>query len=227
MQIYANLEYSVYQQHKGETTLVEIPAQPMIRGQKVWLRPLEKRDLEPLALAFSESDSAHTMAFAHPWSSAEFERWFAGVVEGHGKSGYFFAICPLGSNEFIGSANLAKLLLPQGRAEFQICLSRSSIGQGYGTDALEAIVDFGFGMVRLERIELFVAAANTGGIRSYQKAGFMLEGTLRKHYWNRGRLHDSKVMSLLREEWAALERPKSWELSAKTATLENVPLETE
>jgi RimJ/RimL family protein N-acetyltransferase len=84
-------------------------------------------------------------------------------------------------------------------------------GHGYGTDALDAIADFGFGELRLERIWLDVFTDNARARRSYEKAGFTLEGTQRRAFYRRGQYRDAHRMSLLHAEWEALPRPKSWE----------------
>jgi RimJ/RimL family protein N-acetyltransferase len=76
-------------------------------------------------------------------------------------------------------------------------------GKGYGTDALNAICDFGFGELRLERIYLDVFADNARGQRSYAKAGFVLEGTQRRAHFTDGDFVDVHRMSLLRGEWLA------------------------
>ena len=41
----------------------------------------------------------------------------------------------------------------------------------------------------------------------------MLEGTLRQRHFAEGRHEDVLIMSLLREEWEAQDRPRSWELN--------------
>ncbi|MFN2465972.1 MAG: GNAT family N-acetyltransferase [Candidatus Dormibacteria bacterium] len=55
-------------------------------------------------------------------------------------------------------------------------------------------------------------AGNEVGRRSYEKAGFTLEGTRRSASFVEGRRVDQLLMGLLREEWEALPRKKSWEL---------------
>ena len=77
---------------------------------------------------------------------------------------------------------------------------------------MEALVDFGFGEIRLERIRLRVYDYNVRARRSYDKVGFVLEGTERHATFRQGAYHDDHIMSMLRDEWQALERPRSWEL---------------
>jgi RimJ/RimL family protein N-acetyltransferase len=56
-----------------------------------------------------------------------------------------------------------------------------------------------------------VYADNARGQRAYEKAGFTMEGTLRRAHFARGRHEDVHVMSLLRDEWDAMPQPRGSE----------------
>lgn len=73
------------------------------------------------------------------------------------------------------------------------------------------MIDFGFGELRLERIQLDVYVDSARAIRSYEKLGFVHEARLRQIYWHHGQYGDSLIVGLLRDEWAAQEPPKAWE----------------
>jgi RimJ/RimL family protein N-acetyltransferase len=99
-----------------------------------------------------------------------------------------------------------------GNASFGISIGeKSEWSKGYGTDALRTICDFGFGQLRLERVELDVYDDNHRAKRSYGKAGFVGEGVLRHAHYSGGRHHDVVRMSLLRDEWAAQARLRPWD----------------
>jgi RimJ/RimL family protein N-acetyltransferase len=53
----------------------------------------------------------------------------------------------------------------------------------------------------MRRIDLRVYGFNTAAIRSYEKAGFIREGLLRKAQLISGRYCDVVVMGILEEEW--------------------------
>ena len=114
----------------------------------------------------------------------------------------------------IGNSKQWRLDLENGNAEFGISIGeKTEWNRGYGTDALNAICDFGFGALRLERIELNVFEDNARAIRSYEKAGFRHEGRLRRAQFGEGRHFDVLRMALLRDEWLALDRPTGWQLT--------------
>ena len=71
--------------------------------------------------------------------------------------------------------------------------------------------DAHFGELRLERVWLDVYDFNTRARRSYEKVGFSLEGTKRHALFKHGRYVDVLLMSILRDEWAARDRKRSWD----------------
>ena len=67
----------------------------------------------------------------------------------------------------------------------------------------------------MERVWLDTDADNLRAQAAYRKAGFIVEGRLRHVWFQDGNHIDDIRMALLRDEWLALPRPKSWELMAR------------
>ena len=86
-------------------------------------------------------------------------------------------------------------------------------GKGYGTDAINAILDFAFGELGLERVSLSTLADNQAGQHAFEKAGFKLEGTARNATFNRGKFRDNILMGVVRADWDKLKRKRSWDFS--------------
>jgi len=190
------------------------PAVPILRGERVYLRPAERSDLALFVRWLTDAEVARHLAFRSPISQAMEDKWFDQMVERQGRDQYHFVICLVEGGRPIGATDLREISLEDGHAAFGIMIGdKAEWSHGYGTDALNAICDFGFGQLRLERIELDVYANNPRAQRSYEKAGFRREGTLRHGHFSDGRFVDVERMALLREEWLALERPRSWELT--------------
>ena len=186
---------------------------PILRGERVYLRPAERSDLELFVRWLSDAEVGRHLSVRSPLSHAMEEKWFDQMVEQQGRDRYHFVICLRSDGRPIGAADLREMSLEDGRAAFGIMIGeKAEWNRGYGTDALNAICDFGFGQLRLERIELDVYADNLNAQRSYAKAGFTREGTLRHGHFSDGRFVDVERMALLRAEWLALDRPRSWEL---------------
>ena len=196
----------------GQPTLAQ--PNPVIRAERLYLRPAERSDLPLFVRWFADAETARHLALRAPFSLAMEEKWFNQVVEAQGKNQYHFVICLLPDGRPIGAADLRDIDLENGKAEFGISIGeKAEWSKGYGTEALNAICDFGFGALRLERIYLDVYADNARAIRSYEKAGFRQEGRKRNAHFGEGRHSDVLVMALLRDEWLALERHTSWQIS--------------
>lgn len=73
--------------------------------------------------------------------------------------------------------------------------------KGYGTDALQTIMRYGFSRLRLHRISLKVYEYNPRAIRVYRKLGFRREGREREAQRYKGKFYDCIDMGLLRREW--------------------------
>lgn len=190
------------------------PAKPVpsIRGEQVYLRPAERTDLDAFVRWFSDAETTRYLAIRAPFSKAMEEKWFDAMLEMQGKGSYHFVICLLADDRPIGTAGFHHVNQEDGHASFGISIGeKAEWSKGYGTDALRAICDFGFGQLRLERIELDVYEPNKRAQRSYEKAGFVTEGTLRRAQFSDGRHHDVLRMSLLLGEWEAQPRPRPWD----------------
>lgn len=185
---------------------------PIIRGQHVYLRAPERSDIPTFVAWFNDAEVLRNLAMRAPMSEASEERWFDEMLPNEGKTAIHLVICLTADDRAIGTIGLHDLDLVNGTAEFGIAIGETAEwGKGYGTDATRAICDFGFGELRLERIGLMVYADNERGRRTYEKAGFSHEATLRRAHFARGEHHDVHVMGILRDEWLARRGRRSWE----------------
>lgn len=177
------------------------PSAPPLRGERVWLRPLEPRDLPAYLAGVGDSGVGGRAGYRAPLSLAQGEAWLAEVQRRMAAGeGYFFAVCELGNDRFIGTTWLKNVDQLEGQAELAIFMDRDHIGAGWGTDAARALLGFAFGSLRLHRVWLGVDVDNERAIRSYQKAGFVREATLRGDRWMQGGRVDSLRMAILRED---------------------------
>jgi RimJ/RimL family protein N-acetyltransferase len=185
---------------------------PVIRGERIYLRPAERSDVPTFVRWFTDADVLRNLAMRSPMSQAGEEQWFDRMLAAQGTTDYHFVICLRVDGRPIGTVGLHGIDHLNGSAEFGIAIGeRAEWGKGYGTEATLAICDFGFGELRLERIGLSVYAGNERGRRTYEKVGFVHEGTLRRAHFARSEHHDVHVMSLLRDEWLARAHRRSWE----------------
>jgi ribosomal-protein-alanine N-acetyltransferase len=91
--------------------------------------------------------------------------------------------------------------LPHRWIEISYGLIPNEQGKGYGTEAVQLMVDYLFLSKDLARIQAIVDVRNKASQRVLEKAGFQREGTMRKCVFNRGELIDYYLYSILREGW--------------------------
>lgn len=102
----------------------------------------------------------------------------------------------------VGGASLSATDPLARHAELAISLLPEARGRGVGTEAVRQLVTFGFVRRNLYRVHLQAIASNTGALRAYAKAGFVVEGRLREHAWVRGAYDDVVLMGILRGDRA-------------------------
>ena len=63
------------------------------------------------------------------------------------------------------------------------------------------MLKYGFEVIGLEKIYLYVSTKNIAANKFYLKCGFVEEGVFRKHLMINGQLEDIRWYSVLREEY--------------------------
>ena len=181
-----------------------VPERPLIRGERIWLRPLEERDLAAYVANINDTEVGGAAGYRWPQSIEQARKWLRKVSGRMDRDeGFFFAVCEIGDDRFIGTTWFKEINWLDGATEFAIFMDPEHIGSGWGTDVARTMVDFGFGTLRLERIWLWASAHNTRALRSYEKAGFVREGVMRRAVQRNGEMIDGVTMAILRDDWLA------------------------
>ena len=184
-----------------------------IRGRRIRLRALEASDLPAYKRAVNSIEVGSWAGYPWPHSDATVDRWWDDVRARHGQGEYWFAISPLDSDEFIGTVWLwSKGDRLDGLELSVFVTAEAGLGNGIGSDAVDAALDFVFGSYEVERVWLTTESENVRAVRAFEKSGFRRDGTIRHHFRREGRWRDSALMAITRADWEALDRPRSWEL---------------
>jgi RimJ/RimL family protein N-acetyltransferase len=178
--------------------------EPIIAHGSVYLRGPERDDI-PLFIAWmNDYRTSRTLAIRAPLSGPLEEAWFERMLADQGKGGYFFVAALVADDRPIGTIGLFDLDLLNGSAGLGLAIGEAADrGLGHGTDMLRAVLGFGFGFLRLERIWLDVYDFNRGARRVYERVGFVHEGILRRAVFREGRHADVHRMAILADEWRA------------------------
>ncbi|MCE5342995.1 MAG: UDP-4-amino-4,6-dideoxy-N-acetyl-beta-L-altrosamine N-acetyltransferase [Eubacteriales bacterium] len=88
------------------------------------------------------------------------------------------------------------------KGEFGIFIGEAAArGKGYGTLAIEKILQYAFDVLTLNRVYLSVFADNAGAVHLYEKIGFAKEGLLREEFFDGTGYRDVWLMGILKKEW--------------------------
>jgi RimJ/RimL family protein N-acetyltransferase len=79
-------------------------------------------------------------------------------------------------------------------------------GKGYGSEAVNWALEFGFRRAGLHSVRLRAFGWNKGAIRLYERLGFVMEGREREAVWYEGEWWDSVTLGMLEDEWRAREK---------------------
>lgn len=73
--------------------------------------------------------------------------------------------------------------------------------KGYMNEAMDAVLNYGFSKMNLNRIEATASPKNLPSIKILENYGFVKEGLLRQHFMRNDILEDSQIFSLLKEDF--------------------------
>lgn len=171
----------------------------MIKGAKTCLRALERDDLPHFVRWINDPETRRFMMMRFPLSMTEEENWWESFSTR--QNDYIFAI-EAGDGTYIGNIGLHGIERENRRALLGIIIGEKAYwGQGYGTDAIQAMLGWAFGYLNLNRVSLTVYAYNERAIRCYLKCGFRHEGAMRQARYVDGQYYDELMMGILRQEW--------------------------
>ncbi len=179
----------------------------LLRGELVRLDALDRADVDTFGPWWRDleliGNLSQTAAF--PFTVEDELEWFESMRKNKDVS--MFAIRRIDTGALIGTTSLFDVNWRIRKCLFGIAIGdKSAWGQGYGTDATRLALRYAFMELNLNRVQLHVYSFNDRARRAYEKAGFILEGTLRDAVYRDGRHHDEHVMAVLRRDWEA-DRP--------------------
>jgi len=177
----------------------------VIPGKRVRLRAVERADLPKYQAWLNDPEVTEGLALYLPLSTADEEKWFDDMLQRAAEERPLAIEIRAGDTwQLVGNAGLFNLHWTNRSAEFGIFIGdKSNWNKGYGTEALHLILRHAFNTLNLNRVYLQVYSSNPRARRSYEKAGFVHEGTLRQALFRGGQYIDVHVMSVLRSEWCA------------------------
>jgi ribosomal-protein-alanine N-acetyltransferase len=176
--------------------------QPTLQTKRLILRPFELTDGDDVRrLAGDRAIADTTLQIPHPYEVGMAEEWI--LTRGprfEAGEEVVFAVVLRESGELIGAMGL----VIEGKfrkAELGYWIGRPYWGNGYCTEAGQAVLEYGFQALNLNRIHAYHFKRNPASGRVMQKLGLKHEGSAREHVMKWGLVEDVELYGILRSDW--------------------------
>ncbi|WP_409253829.1 GNAT family N-acetyltransferase [Bacillus sp. SCS-153A] len=175
---------------------------PVLETDRLLLRKPTPDDANDMMAYLSDQDVVKHMGLL-PFQSIKDAmgevHWYDSIrKEG---SGIRWGITLKDDNRMIGSCGFLNMTAKHARAEVGFELNKDFWGRGIAGETLEAVVQYGFEHIQLERIQALIEPANSSSQRLVEAKGFQREGLLRHYEYTNGTFDDLYMYSLLKSDY--------------------------
>jgi ribosomal-protein-alanine N-acetyltransferase len=169
----------------------------ILETERLVLRPVEPADWrtlypimsDPVVMAHWDSSEIEDPDAVEQMVAAQVDDMTAGVA-------FYWAVERAGDHAFLGACDLSDIDWRHRRGEDGFELANAAWGQGYGFEAMRAVVDHAAGL-GLKRLWARSHAGNERSERLLKRLGFEEEGYLRGHIQRAGERRDCRIFGLL------------------------------
>ena len=167
------------------------------RGEDVRLRPIERDDLSFLSEHRNDPQVWRSLGWPKPENHRQEVAFFEDTVCDDQSTHLLVVVDdrPVGMVSFNGEDT------DHDSAELGYWIAPSEQGNGYATDAVRTLVEYGFQQRGFHRIEARVFEGNDASRAVLERLGFTHEATIRESQWIGGEYRDVEWFGLLRSEW--------------------------
>ena len=169
-------------------------------GERIYLSPINIEDAEKYVEWFCDFKTTDGINKSGSIMTVESEReWIETTLK---NNNFNFAIVKLENDEMIGNCGIMNINQKDRYAEVGIFIGdEKNRSNGYGTECLKLLLDFGFNYMNFNNIMLGVKSFNERAIACYKKVGFKEFGRRRESYFLNGKYYDDVYMDILAREF--------------------------
>jgi ribosomal-protein-alanine N-acetyltransferase len=175
---------------------------PQLRTPRLRLRELRDDDADGILALFGDPEATRYYdleTFTQRQEAVELVRRWRQRWER--RIGMRWVLCRADApGELLGTCGYNLWWPEAARGVLGFDLRRACWRQGLMREALDAVLDYGFARLGLQRVEALVFDGNDASRQLLLRLGFTLEGTLRDYQRLHGAFHDMHIFSLLRHE---------------------------
>jgi ribosomal-protein-alanine N-acetyltransferase len=155
----------------------------LLETERLRLRPYTEDDLDDLAAVVSDAETMRY--YPRPFNREEASTWIEHNLRRYTEDGHgLWVMASKESGEFVGNCGLVKQWV-DGREEIEVgwLVARQLWNRGFATEAARACRDYGFDVLRLNRLISMIRPENVPSRRVAEKIGMSVE---KKLVWGNG-----------------------------------------
>ncbi|MDK2889682.1 MAG: hypothetical protein PWR21_314 [Methanoculleus sp.] len=173
--------------------------QPILATGRLLLRPYTLADARAVQRLCGDYAVAATTLLPHPYPDGLAEAWIASLREGIERGdAAAFAVTLAGEGTLIGGVRL-RIDPAHARGELGFWVAKHCWGRGYATEAVRAVIEYGFSVLGLHRVHAMHFSRNPASGRVMEKCGMIREGRFREHVRKWGIYEDVDLWGVLRD----------------------------
>lgn len=182
----------------------------IIYGKRIRLRAVEREDVAKFHAWVNDPEVTRGLLLNLPLSMWDEEDWFAGLSRRDPAERPLAIDIRKGRAwKLVGNCGVHGVSWMNRSCELGILIGeKDEWNKGYGAEAMTLLLKHGFETLNMNRVYLQVYDDNIRAVRSYEKAGFVLEGRQRQAVYKNGKYEDVLFMSVLRSEWMSRMKEK-------------------
>ena len=168
-------------------------------GDRIYLSPRNSGDAELFTEWLNDFETADYICKSGVLTTLEAEREY---LERNNSPQATFVIVTLEDDKMIGTVSLESIDSINRSATLGIFIGDKNYrNNGYGTEAIKMILEYGFKYLNLYNIKLDLMEFNERAYKCYTKCGFKEYGRRRKCKYVDGKYYDSIAMDILADEF--------------------------
>lgn len=164
-------------------------------GENIYLSPRNVEDVEIFTEWLNDFETTDYLNRSHLVTTLTEEKEY---LEKNANSEATFVIVTLDTNAIIGTVSIESINHVNRTGTLGIFIGdKNSRNKGFGTEAINLILDFGFNYLNLHNIKLDLLSFNKRALACYQKCGFKEYGRRKECIYVNGKYYDEINMEIL------------------------------
>ena len=185
----------------------------ILETERLILRKISPEDFVYLFKNYSEIEIKNILGYENHDDFLKEKGKFEKGYTTHNRSFQYFQIIDKNSLKIIGGCGFHNWYLDHRRAELGYVITNENFKRvGIMSETLKIIIDYGFKIMKLNRIEALVSPENIASLKLMKKFNFCKEGILKSHYFTNNNFEDSIIFSKLITDYEELHKHYTWDI---------------